>query len=94
MKSGSDVPGGIESFDEVSLTPIIKSNIEMARYTSPTPVQKNSIPVILKKRDLMACAQTGSGKTAAFLLPILNQIFEDGPVNVSSSSHSYGRRKV
>jgi len=91
--TGSDVPGGIESFDEVSLTPIIKSNIEMARYTSPTPVQKNSIPVILKKRDLMACAQTGSGKTAAFLLPILNQIFEDGPVNVSSSSHSYGRRK-
>ena len=92
--TGTDVPHGIESFDEVRLTPVIKSNIEMARYTSPTPVQKNSIPVILAKRDLMSCAQTGSGKTAAFLVPILNQIFEDGPKTQSSGSgYGYGRRK-
>ena len=91
--TGTDVPKGIESFDDVQLTPIIKANIEMANYTSPTPVQKNSIPVILGKRDLMACAQTGSGKTAAFLVPILNQIFEDGPVQPSYGAFGYGRRK-
>lgn len=92
--TGNDVPKGIETFDDVSLTPIIKSNIELAQYTTPTPVQKNSIPVILGKRDLMACAQTGSGKTAAFLVPILNRIFEDGPApgGQSGSFGGYGRR--
>ena len=93
--TGTDVPKGIvTSFDEVRLTPIIKANIEMANYSVPTPVQKNSIPVILNKRDLMACAQTGSGKTAAFLVPILNQIFVDGPVVPAGGGYGgYGRRK-
>lgn len=54
-------------------------NILLTRYDRPTPVQKHAMPIILSKRDLMACAQTGSGKTAAFLVPILNQIFENGP---------------
>lgn len=77
--SGMDCPNHINSFDECPLTEIIRMNIELARYEHPTPVQKYAIPIILSKRDLMACAQTGSGKTAAFLVPILNQIFENGP---------------
>ncbi|XP_037076092.1 ATP-dependent RNA helicase DDX3X-like isoform X1 [Pollicipes pollicipes] len=77
--TGNDVPECINSFTELELTPIIIENIELAKYTTPTPVQKYAFPIILKSRDLMACAQTGSGKTAAFLVPLLNQIFMNGP---------------
>lgn len=81
-------------FEDVKLTEIIRSNISLARYDKPTPVQKYAIPIILGRRDVMACAQTGSGKTAAFLVPILNQIFERGPVVTSAGAQrSYGRRK-
>ena len=76
--TGHDYPPHIETFADLKLTENLKNNIEMARYTRPTPVQKYAIPIVLAKRDLMACAQTGSGKTAAFLVPILDQVFENG----------------
>lgn len=79
--TGDDVPNHINSFEELQLTEIIANNIRLARYDKPTPVQKYAIPIIMDKRDLMACAQTGSGKTAAFLVPILNQMLERGPQN-------------
>ncbi|XP_016350926.1 DEAD-box helicase 3 X-linked a isoform X8 [Sinocyclocheilus anshuiensis] len=77
--TGTNSPGHIESFHDVDMGEIIMGNITLTRYTRPTPVQKYAIPIIKAKRDLMACAQTGSGKTAAFLLPVLSQIYADGP---------------
>ncbi|XP_029936679.1 DEAD-box helicase 3 X-linked a isoform X7 [Myripristis murdjan] len=98
--TGSNCPPHIESFHDVDMGEIIMGNITLSRYTRPTPVQKHAIPIIKSKRDLMACAQTGSGKTAAFLLPVLSQIYTDGPGDAlqaaKNSGHEngkYGRRK-
>ncbi|KAI8073453.1 P-loop containing nucleoside triphosphate hydrolase protein [Gilbertella persicaria] len=77
--SGKDVPPLIEEFTSPPMDTHLLSNIELARYTKPTPVQKASIPIVINHRDLMACAQTGSGKTAGFLFPILSSMFEKGP---------------
>ncbi|KAM5181136.1 ATP-dependent RNA helicase DDX3X isoform 2-T2 [Mantella aurantiaca] len=94
--TGSNCPPHIESFHDVNMGEIIMGNIQLTRYTRPTPVQKHAIPIIIEKRDLMACAQTGSGKTAAFLLPILSQIYADGPGDAMKhlkDNGRYGRRK-
>ncbi|CRK97855.1 CLUMA_CG011230, isoform A [Clunio marinus] len=91
--TGHDVPKHITSFDDIKLTDIIRENVKMARYDKPTPVQKYAIPIILSGRDLMSCAQTGSGKTAAFLVPILNRMFEQGASANPPSNRPYNRRK-
>lgn len=92
--TGNDPPKSISSFEEANLGEIMNFNIELAQYTTPTPVQKSSIPIVKAKRDLMACAQTGSGKTAAFLVPILSRIFEEGPFeNAGTIRQGTSRRK-
>lgn len=65
--TGDRVPEPINSFEDVKLTEIIRNNIALARYDTPTPVQKYAIPIIISKRDVMACAQTGSGKLLFFI---------------------------
>ncbi|XP_076247448.1 ATP-dependent RNA helicase bel [Calliopsis andreniformis] len=91
--TGDNIPPHIASFDEVKLTEIIKNSISLAGYDKPTPVQKYAIPIIIGRRDVMACAQTGSGKTAAFLVPILNQIYESGPRPPPPHINSSGKHK-
>ena len=61
------------SFDQVGLTPELLRAVAQQGYTEPTPVQRESIPHVLAGRDLLAGAQTGTGKTAAFVLPILQR---------------------
>ncbi|KAF7722867.1 hypothetical protein EC973_002628 [Apophysomyces ossiformis] len=72
---GSNPPRGFEKFDDADLHPVMKENVRLARYTIPTPVQRHSISIVTAGRDLMACAQTGSGKTAAFLIPTCSRLF-------------------
>lgn len=67
----------IQTFETAGLRDLLMENITKSGYTKPTPVQKYAIPIIMAKRDMMGCAQTGSGKTAAFMLPILNDIMND-----------------
>jgi len=69
----------LEDFADLKFDDQIAKNIERLGYKKPTPIQKYSIPTGLKRTDLMACAQTGSGKTAAFLFPICHKMIEEGP---------------
>ena len=64
----------ILSFDELGLAPAILQAVKDSGYESPTPIQAESIPVILSGRDVLGQAQTGTGKTAAFALPILSNL--------------------
>ncbi|XP_058818928.1 ATP-dependent RNA helicase vasa-like [Topomyia yanbarensis] len=75
--TGENPPKPITSFDNSGLRDYLLSNVRKSNYIKPTPIQKYAIPIIMNARDLMACAQTGSGKTAAFLLPIVNSLLND-----------------
>ena len=72
--SGENVPTPVDNFLTCGLGPIITENVKLANYTVPTPVQKWAVPIIHAGRDIMSCAQTGSGKTAAFLMPMLRLV--------------------
>jgi superfamily II DNA/RNA helicase len=62
------------TFQDFNFNPDLLEGLMAMGYTKPTPIQEQAIPVILHDRDLIACAQTGTGKTAAYLLPILHKI--------------------
>ena len=64
----------MEKFNELPLNPTILKNLEDSGYTTPTPIQREAIPHLLQGRDLLGIAQTGTGKTAAFSLPIINYL--------------------
>ena len=64
----------VQSFDELSLIPAVLDSLKDLGYETPTPIQAKTIPPILDGRDIIGQAQTGTGKTAAFALPVLSQI--------------------
>lgn len=74
--SGDNVPPAVNSFSEIDLGDALNLNIRRCKYVKPTPVQRHAIPISIAGRDLMACAQTGSGKTAAFCFPIISGIMK------------------
>ncbi|CAJ2668245.1 unnamed protein product [Trifolium pratense] len=77
--SGGNVPPPVNTFAEIDLGEALNQNIRRCKYVKPTPVQRHAIPISLAGRDLMACAQTGSGKTAAFCFPIISGIMTGQP---------------
>src|SRR5512143_2200650 len=86
------------SFDELGLSPEILSAVKAKNYQTPTPIQEKAIPLVLEGRDVMGCAQTGTGKTAAFALPILQRLREGvrraakSPGTDASGGRESGRR--
>jgi ATP-dependent RNA helicase RhlE len=71
------------SFKELGLHPMLLSRCEALGFIKPTPIQEQAIPLVLDGEDIIACAETGTGKTAAFLLPVLQEIIESKPKGTS-----------
>lgn len=72
------------TFNEFHLVQEIYDGLDSLGFESPTPIQEQAIPIILEGKDLIACAQTGTGKTAAFLLPILHKIVLNGHNSINT----------
>ena len=66
----------IRTFAELSIAPLLKNNLERAGFRIPTPVQASSLLPALEGRDILGTAQTGTGKTLAFALPILERLMQ------------------
>lgn len=75
------------SFKELKISTSILKALELKGYKTPTPIQIQAIPLILSKKDILGCAQTGTGKTAAFAIPILQMI-------EAQAAHSKNRKKI
>ena len=74
-------------FAELGLSPVLLKTVEEEGYTEPTPVQERAIPLVLEGRDVLAAAQTGTGKTAAFTLPILDRLKVHANTSFSPARH-------
>ncbi len=73
------------NFTEFDLHPDLLDGIDALNFTTATPIQEKAIPLILQGKDIIGVAQTGTGKTAAFVLPILNEIIESGESNYTQA---------
>ena len=91
-------------FSKLGLSPKVLEGVRAAGYTDPTPIQLRGIPIVMSERDLIGSAQTGTGKTAAFALPILSRLAQHGELRalvleptrelaaqVETAIHDYGR---
>ncbi|HET7828207.1 MAG TPA: DEAD/DEAH box helicase [Candidatus Limnocylindrales bacterium] len=75
------------AFADLGLSPDLLKTVEEEGYTEPTPVQERAIPIVLSGRDILAAAQTGTGKTAAFTLPILDRLRQHANTSFSPARH-------
>ena len=83
-------PEGIGEFSPEVIGEALYKNVTLSGYLKPTPVQKFSVPIGASGADMMACAQTGSGKTAGFLFPMISSMLKTGALPIPNSSSSRG----
>ena len=88
--SGESVPAAMDSFEAASLGPVLDLNVALCHYSKPTPIQRHAIPIGLARRDMIACAQTGSGKTAAFLLPVIHHLMSEAAAAAAPPAPRWG----
>lgn len=81
VTKGNNIPNPMRFWEESNLPHVLKDTIKQVGYTEPTPVQRAAIPIALQCRDLIGISKTGSGKTAAFVLPMLSYIEPLPPLN-------------
>jgi len=81
------------SFQHLNLIEPLLKALDNEGYTTPTPIQQQAIPILLERRDLLGCAQTGTGKTAAFALPLLQLLCEDA-AGVTAETRQGGSRPI
>jgi len=74
----------MSTFNELGLSPQMLATVEVQGYSTPTPIQEAAIPAILSGKDLFATAPTGTGKTAAFAIPILQKMMENPSKNINT----------
>ena len=82
------------SFNDLQLIEPVLQALSKEGYTKPTPIQEQAIPIVLQRRDLLGCAQTGTGKTAAFAIPLLQLMHLEGEQQQQQPSTGQGRRRI
>ena len=86
-KTEKKTPEKLASFADLGLRDELLKAVQEAGYSSPTPIQQQAIPVALEGRDLIGLAQTGTGKTAGFTLPIIERLLEEGYAHATAEAH-------
>ena len=74
----------MQNFSELSISPYLKERLASARFSVPTPVQSAAIPPALEGKDVLATAQTGTGKTLAFLIPLMERLLKPGKPGIAA----------
>jgi len=74
----------MQNFSELNLSPSLKERLTAARFSTPTPVQAAAIPQALEGKDVIATAQTGTGKTLAFLIPVMEKLSAQGAAGIAA----------
>ncbi len=89
-----DPIGEVEGFTDLNLNPDLLRAVQDAGYTEPTPIQTQAVPYVLAGRDLLGCAQTGTGKTAAFALPILQRLATASQPRSNGNGKKHPKRPI